>query len=193
MALGGPEPAAVVDRIRELGWPSVLGNTDQVLGNDAAARERIRGGFMEAAAQRTRELLGEERVEWLIRQPLQWRDQELAVVHATPGDCWAVVAHDASDEQLRTTYGELGTGIVVYGHIHHPFIRELDALTVANSGSVSLALDGDVRAKYAVVEDGRVHHRQIVYDVEQVARAMLEMDYPSAEMYATWLRTGRRD
>src|SRR5919202_3712281 len=63
MALGGPEPAAVVDRIRELGWPSVLGNTDQVLGGDAAARERIRGGFMEAAAQRTGELLGEERVE----------------------------------------------------------------------------------------------------------------------------------
>jgi predicted phosphodiesterase len=104
-----------------------------------------------------------------------------------------VVAHDASDEQLRTTYGELGTDIVVYGHIHHPFIRELEVLTIANSGSVSLALDGDVRAKYAVVEDGRVHHRQIVYDVEQVARAMLEMDYPSAEMYATWLRTGRRD
>ncbi len=31
--LGGPHPVEVVDRIRELGWPGVLGNTDAVLAD----------------------------------------------------------------------------------------------------------------------------------------------------------------
>src|SRR3954453_15545236 len=31
LALMGPRPAEVVDRIRELGWPGVVGNTDEVL------------------------------------------------------------------------------------------------------------------------------------------------------------------
>ena len=28
LALMGPRPAEVVDRVRELGWPGVVGNTD---------------------------------------------------------------------------------------------------------------------------------------------------------------------
>lgn len=31
LALMGPRPAEVVDRVRELGWPGVLGNTDELL------------------------------------------------------------------------------------------------------------------------------------------------------------------
>jgi predicted phosphodiesterase len=31
LVLMGPQPAEVVDRIRELGWPGVVGNTDEVL------------------------------------------------------------------------------------------------------------------------------------------------------------------
>lgn len=31
LALNGPRPAECIDRIRELGWPGVVGNTDQAL------------------------------------------------------------------------------------------------------------------------------------------------------------------
>ena len=31
LALMGAQPAAVVNRVRELGWPGVVGNTDEVL------------------------------------------------------------------------------------------------------------------------------------------------------------------
>ena len=87
-------------------------------------------------------------------------------------------------------YGPLEVPIAVYGHIHHAYIRELDGLTVVNAGSLSLALDGDVRATYAVIEQGRVDHRRVPYDVERVASEMLEIDYPNAARYANWLRTG---
>lgn len=40
LALGGPHPVEVVDRLRALGWPSVLGNTDEALDE---SRARARG------------------------------------------------------------------------------------------------------------------------------------------------------
>jgi putative phosphoesterase len=191
LALGGPNPVEVVDRVRELGWPSVLGNTDEALGDEPAVLDR-RGVFVAVAAARTRELLGPERVGWLAGRPMEQRVEGIAVVHALPGDCWGIVEHDALDEELRAAYGPLGVPTAVYGHIHHPYVRRLDGITVVNSGSVSLSLDGDKRASYVLIEDGIIEHRRIAYDVERVASDMLAMDYPNAAIYSDWLRTGTR-
>jgi len=189
LALGGPHPCEVVDRIRELGWPSVLGNTDEVLFDERSIPEQARS-FVAQPAARTREMLGPQRVAWLTRLPMGWLGEGVAVVHAVPGDCWAIVAHDASDDSLRETYGPLSVPVAVYGHIHHAFVRRLDGLTVVNSGSLSLSLDGDVRATYVVIEDGRVEHRRVAYDVERVVADLLRIGYPNAATYASWLRTG---
>ena len=121
---------------------------------------------------------------------MEWRGEGVALVHAVPGDCWAIIEHDAPDDALRETYAALEVPIAVYGHIHHPFVRRLDGLTVVNSGSVSLALDGDPRATYMVLEDERIEHRRISYDVERVASDLVAIDYPSAATYSSWLRTG---
>jgi putative phosphoesterase len=191
LALGGPNPSEVIDRIRELGWPSVLGNTDAALAEDPRVLEQ-RGAFVAAPAARTREMLDQERLSWLTTRPLECRAEGLALVHAVPGDCWAIVGHDASDDELHETYGSLGVPIAVYGHIHHPFVRRLDGLTVVNSGSVSLSLDGDPRASYVVIDEGRIEHRRVSYDVDRVAAELVAMDYPNAATYADWLRTGAR-
>ena len=146
---------------------------------------------MAQAAARTREMLGAERIAWLAGRPLEQRAEGIALVHAVPGGCWAIVAHDASDDLLREAYGHLGVPITVYGHIHHPYVRHLDELTVVNTGSVSLSLDGDVRATtYVVIDDRHVEHRRVAYDVERVATDMLAMGYPNAAKYSHWLRTG---
>ena len=63
---------------------------------------------------------------------------------------------DASDEELTKVYGELNAAVVVYGHIHRPFVREMAAMTVANTGSVSLSYDGDARASYLIVDQSGV-------------------------------------
>jgi putative phosphoesterase len=189
LALGGPHPVEVVDRIRELGWPSVLGNTDEALATDPRALKQ-RSVFVALAAARTVEMLGRERVAWLAARPMEQRAEAIALVHALPGDCWGVARHDASDDELRTAYRPLGVPTAVYGHIHHPFVRSLAGLTVVNSGSVSLPLDGDVRASYVVIDDGRIEHRRVAYDAERVANEMIAIDYPNAATYAGWLRTG---
>lgn len=189
LALGGPHPVEVVDRLRELGWPSVLGNTDETL-DEKRIPEHARTGFVALPAARTREMLGSERVAWLTSMPLVWQGEEIAVVHATPNDCWAIVPYDAPDHRLGEVFAPLGRANAVYGHIHHAYARNLGNMTIVNSGSVSLALDGDVRACYAVIEDGRVEHRRVAYDVERVAADFEAIGYPNAATYVAWLRNG---
>lgn len=190
LALGGPHAPEVVDRLRELGWPGVLGNTDAALAGLDAIPEAARGGFIPKVAAHTHELLGDERTAWLTGLPMEWRGEDLAVVHAVPGDCWPVVAHDAPDEKLRSIYGRPGKPVVAYGHIHHAFVRRLGDLVVINSGSVSLSLDRDVRASYVIVDGDRVEHRRVDYDLEKVAADYHSSGYPMADTYVSWLRNG---
>jgi 3',5'-cyclic AMP phosphodiesterase CpdA len=51
LALIGARPAEVVDRVRELSWPGVLGNTDEVLWRAEELQKQLR------AAPRLRPLL----------------------------------------------------------------------------------------------------------------------------------------
>jgi putative phosphoesterase len=179
LILNGPRPAEVVDRVRDLGWPGVVGNTDEVLwGGMAKVPEPVRPQFR-AMANATAELLGEERVEWLRQLPWEWRYEELLLVHASPGDLWNVPMPDASDEELKDMYSGHSASTVVYCHIHVPFVRQVDDLTVANSGSVGWPMDGDWRASYLVVEDGQITVRRVEYDLEREIAELRSSRYPT--------------
>jgi putative phosphoesterase len=190
LAMGGPHAPEVIDRLRELGWPSVLGNTDVALSGPEAIPQAARGGFIPTVAAHTSKMLGRKRTEWLTGLPMEWRADDLVVVHAVPGDCWAIVSHDAPDATMRETYSSAGAPIVIYGHIHHAFVRRLGDLTVVNSGSVSLSLDRDVRATYVIVDGDQVEHRRVDYDLEKVADDYYSSGYPMADSYVSWLRAG---
>ena len=190
LVTNGPRPAEVLGLIRELGWPGILGNTDEALWSlPPALPERVRAHFDRACAA-TRELIGHEGVDWLRGLPLEWRGDGAALVHAAPGDLWRQVPADASDAELRDVFGVLGAGLAVYCHIHRPYVRAMEGLTVANSGSVSLPADGDWRAAYLMVEDGVPSVRRLEFDLERAVSDLLASDYPGAEALADMQRTG---
>lgn len=187
LALNGPRPAEVVDRIRELGWPGIVGNTDLALWDLPAAAPRP----FSVMAPATRALLGEERVAWMRTLPMAWRDDDrVALVHAVPGDTWRSVPPDAGDDDLRATYGPLGAALAVYCHIHRPYVRRMDGLTVANTGSVGLPFDGDPRASYLLVEDGVPAVRRVAYDIERQVADVERSGYPTARWLVDQARTG---
>jgi len=99
---------------------------------------------------------------------------------------------DADDSELSSTYGSAGAPVVVYGHIHRPFVREAGpGLTVANSGSVGSPFDGDPRASYLLVEDGIPRVVRVDYDVEREVELVLRSGYPDAERIAAMRRSAR--
>ena len=113
------------------------------------------------------------------------------MVHASPGDLWRAPLPTARDVELEKTYAGLRAQIVVYAHIHRPFIRRLRSFTVANTGSVSLSYDGDPRASYLVIDGQAVTVRRVEYDVEREARELLRSGLPHAGWLCRILRSGQ--
>jgi putative phosphoesterase len=196
---GGPRPAEVIDRVREMNWPAVYGNTDEMLWKPHRVSEtlqaphlhRIRDLILAHTIPVTLEAIGDERLGWLRALPRRWYEHGVTVVHAAPDDVWPIVPASAPDNELESVYAPLGSTVVVYGHIHQPFVRRLPALTVANSGAVSLSYDGDPRAAYALVERDHVEIRRVEYDVQAEVTLLLRTTDPFAPSTAETLRTGR--
>lgn len=196
---GGPRPAEVIDRVRDLKWPGVYGNTDEMLWMPHRVSETLHAPHL----HRIRDLLlthtipavcgavGDERIAWLRSLPRVWSGEAVSVIHAVPDDAWPTVGADASDDELQRVYGLLGSRCVVYGHIHVPFVRRLPTFTVVNAGAVSLPFDGDRRAAYALIDGDAVEIRRVHYDVEEEIRLLLAIDDPFAASTIETLRTGR--
>lgn len=200
LALMGPRPAEVIDRIRELGWAGVVGNTDELLWRpDEQARQGERAPrlitllrwLFEAYAPDTCERIGDERLAWLRRLPSELRVGDVAIVHASPGDLWRAPMPDAGDHELEAVYAPLGEAVSVYGHIHRAFSRDMERLVVANAGSAGMPWDGDGRAAYLLVDDGRLDVTRIAYDVEAEARELHTSGHPDAERLGEMRRLGR--
>lgn len=96
LADSGSGPVDVLERIRALGWPSVAGNTDEMLfapeslGEFAKQSAGLRSLFsvIEEMAAYTREALGEERLAWLRALPRMQVRVGVALVHASPESLW---------------------------------------------------------------------------------------------------------
>ena len=194
---GGSSPAEVVDRIRDLGWPGVLGNTDEMLFKPESLTEfasrlpklQPLWDVIKEMAAATREALGEARLAWLRGLPLRQIHGPMALVHASPDSPWQSPGHEATDAELESVYAPLGQPVAVYGHIHRSYIRSVSGMTVVNTGSVSLSYDGDHRAAYLLLDDGKPAIRRVEYDMEQEIRAMDECGLPHAEWVAKSLRS----
>ena len=199
LSAGGTRPAEIIDQIRQLGWPGVRGNTDEMLWDPqrlteyAAAQPKL-APILSRVAETippTRAILGEERLRWLATLPPEHVHESFTLVHASPKDLWGAPAPNASDEELRTTYASLAAQVVVYGHIHCPYIRKLRGRTVVNTGSVSQSYDGDRRASYLVIEGESLTIRRVEYDVEAEANELLNCGLPHAGWLSRILLAGK--
>ncbi len=197
LAQAGSSPAEIVDRIRDLGWPGVVGNTDELLFRPDSLTEfasqlpqlqPLWTAIQETAAW-TCDALGAERIAWLSSLPRSQTYGPMTLVHASPESLWRSPGHDASDAELDSTYSPLGQPIAVYGHIHRSFIRTVAPTTVVNSGSVSLSYDGDRRAAYLLLDDSKPEIRRVDYDVSRELKALSACGMPHADWLARTLET----
>jgi putative phosphoesterase len=198
LADSGSSPAEIVDRIRDLGWPGVLGNTDEISTRPESLDEFASQSSAPASiwmavremAEFTRKSLGQERISWMRTLPsAQFRDS-MALVHASPESLWRSPNPDTSDAELERAFSVLDRDLVVFGHIHRPFIRHIGRRTVANSGSVGLPYDGDPRAAYLLIEDGQPEVRRVEYDLEKEIQALIASGLPHADWMIRTIRAG---
>jgi putative phosphoesterase len=194
----GSSPVEIVDRIRSLGWPGVMGNADEMLVQPDSLEEFARQSsappslwdVIRQIASVTRSSLGAERLAWLSELPRVKTEADFALVHATPESCWQTPPTEATDAELKKLYGSLGRPIVIFGHTHRPFIRGIagQPRLLINTGSVGLSYDGDPRASYLILDQNVPSIRRVDYDVDRELKALASCGLPGAEWTAAMLR-----
>ena len=199
LAHSGARPVEVIDRIRALGWDGILGNTDEMLfwpdsltifAAETPAFQPLAPRVAEMA-EWTAKTLGPDRLAWLAGLPKQRSVAGIAIIHASPESIWRAPLPDASDDELRSSYSPLGTRTVVYAHIHRSYVRNMDGLTVANTGSVSLSQDGDPRASYLLADGPELSIRRVEYDIAGELAALQASGLPYAEWVGRCIAAGR--
>ncbi|MFG0320449.1 MAG: metallophosphoesterase family protein [Planctomycetota bacterium JB042] len=191
----GPHPREVVERVRALGCPVVVGN------HDLAAIGRLDTSdfnpFARAAVDWTASRLSEDDRRYLAALPMTWADGAVSAVHAT---------HDEPEEFLylqslehaRDLLLDQERFLVVFGHTHVPMTfalsgdrvgvsseRRVDLSDVdralVNVGSVGQPRDEDARASWVLFDERRrtLEIRRVPYDYEPVVEAILAAGLPS--------------
>jgi predicted phosphodiesterase len=192
----GPDPDAVVSRLREAGAIGVRGN------HDAAAAGGSEIDWFNPDARRamewTRSAITASTVAWLRELPERRTVEGCELVHGSFREpLWEYVTSAAV---ARDSLGLLHERIGLHGHTHMPVAwREADddrvervvprdgaslsldgARALVNPGSVGQPRDGDPRASYLILDPGRAElswHR-IAYDIDAVQAAMRRVGLP---------------
>jgi predicted phosphodiesterase len=198
VAQGGPQPAEVLDRLDELGWPVILGNADDLLlrvpddspepitDTQLAVRDWTRSRLTEAhfasidsfAATLELELPGGARLLAFHGSPRSYDD--VLLPETEPGPPYRADAD-----------------VLAGGHTHLQWSRRLGPALFVNPGSVGLAYDrlrppDQIRAtpvaEYAVLHAGEggtaVEFRRVPYDLAPLLAAAAAGQRPDADEYA---------
>jgi len=155
----GPDPAGVIDRVRGLGVPTIMGNYDDGIGNRrgecgcyySTGQARVDGA---ASYAFTESLVDDESAAWLAALPHEIRFAEdgarVLLAHGSPRKINEYLLPDRSDEQLARLAAAAGADVVCVGHIHIPYHRLVPGadgpVHYVSSGSVGKPKDGDPRA-----------------------------------------------
>lgn len=192
----GTDPIPCIDWVREHATAAIRGNHDHAVAQRVPARP---GNGFRGLAAATRPLhwdvLDCDRMRYLARLPVETTlalgGLRFHLVHATP--------RDPMDEYLgadvagwRTRLRGIEADFVCVGHTHAPFQLDLGGMQVLNPGSVGQPRDGDPRASFAIVENGKVSFHRVEYNIEAAIRQMREtgIDVEAVEFAARVLRTG---
>jgi len=176
----GPWASECIARVREAGWPTVKGNTDVwITGDpqtieDSAEREKLQA----VAACHN---ISDDDARWLVDLPLGYSPAgSVLLVHGTPRSPFVAPMPDAPAGEF--TDFEDQAQLVVFGHVHHAYVRRLTSGTlVANAGSVGMPSDGTTAAYLIIDREGAdltIRHRRVEYDRRAVVAEAKRMPQP---------------
>ncbi len=205
--LGGyaSQPNEVQELIEFLGCPTIMGNYDEGVGfsKDDCGCHYVKPFDIEMSNISfgwTRAQTTDAHKAWLRTLPREIRftvdTQRVLLCHGSPASTTEYLFDFRSDAYLRkfTPGGkqDAHADIIVFGHTHVPYHRQLDGVHFINTGSVGRPKDGDPRAGYCIltIDGDQITTEQVrlPYDIEAACSRLLAVGLP--EYFADYLRTG---
>lgn len=200
---GGPQPAAVVGRLRTLNCPVVMGNADAWLlsgvetGDEGIPPERLRK-MGEIRLWSLLQLTEDDRTfiagfQPTVALPLE-NGLSLLCFHGSPVSFDEIILPAVSEEEFQKHLGAYGNHILTGGHTHAQQIRRNGRYFFFNPGSVGFAYshnqpDGqfhaDPWAEYAILtsENDQValEFRRVPFDPQELIQIYRGSGRPFAE------------
>lgn len=198
----GANPGEVVNLIRSLGIPTIMGNYDDGIGYYRIAcgcdypNERAMAMGQQSIAW-TKANTTEDQKRYLRNLPYKLQREieghQVVLVHGSPDVLNEYLKVDVADEVFQTHLASTRADVLLFGHTHKPFHKVLGGKHLINTGSVGKPKHGNPNATYAMLDITRagvsVEIIEVPYDYEAAARAVEATDLPHE--YAQMLREGR--
>jgi putative phosphoesterase len=182
----GAKPNETISLIRERGIPTIMGNYDDGVGFDRAdCGCAYKDKDEEARGQQslfwTRDVTTDDNKAYLRTLIPEIRfdaeGKRFRLVHGSPRRMNEYLFEDRDPRSLARIAQGADTDVLVFGHTHKPWVREIEGVLFVNDGSVGKPKDGDPRAAWALlmVEGGKpvqVEIRRVPYDVSRMVSAI---------------------
>jgi putative phosphoesterase len=163
---GGAQPAETLERLRALGdralW--VRGNGDRELtpGEPSLAPP----GALDA----TRAALSEEQIAFLHELQTTLRIGRTLYCHASPRNDVDIFTERTPEERIAFLFEGIDADVVVCGHTHVQFDRDVAGVRVVNSGSVGMPVEDEPGAYWLL----DLEPRRTAYDGAKVGETSRE-------------------
>jgi putative phosphoesterase len=198
----GAFPNEVVDRIRTEGFPTIMGNYDDGVGFDrddcgCAYRDEGEKARGQESLMWTRAATTDENKAFLrsfvseIRFEVEGK--RILLVHGSPRKMNEYLFEDRAVSSFQRLAASSNADVIVFGHTHKPYVKEVDGVRFVNAGSVGKPKDGDWRACYVLLTPdptAAVQFIRVEYDIDRMAGAMAETTLPAE--FAEDIKTGGR-
>jgi putative phosphoesterase len=193
----GPDPGPCIEWARQTGAICVRGNHDHGAAQNVDVFGATGFRYLTMATRKaTLPKLSKADRRFLADLPttrmLTLGGMRFLMVHASPRDPLdEYVPPDPAAWEARLI--GIKADFVLVGHTHLPYKLRAGSTTVVNPGAVGLQRDGDPRARYAVIEDGKVELKRVEYDVEAAVAAIqaADLDLPAKQQLTDVYRQGR--
>lgn len=107
--------------------------------------------------------------------------------HGSPRSDDEILTRLSPDDRVRAALAGVRERVVVGGHTHTQYEREVDGVRLVNAGSVGMPYEGRPGAFWSLVDGQRVELRRTMYSVGAAVTAIRASGYPDAEQLAGWL------
>ncbi len=197
----GPQPVETIERLAQLGCPTIMGNWDAcMLGDEPKVDGELANMLVDACTWSTQQLSAAH-LDYLrgFQDTLDVRlDDEttLLAYHGSPRSFDDEIFATTPDEELEQMLAGRVASVYAGGHTHFQMFRRYGERVVLNVGSVGQpfrrrqqgVMRISARAEYCVIgkEDGRltVELRRTPIDVDDVIRTMRGSGMPHADWWA---------
>jgi putative phosphoesterase len=184
--LPGPMPRETIDCLLHCGLPLrfIRGNGDRAVIEEMQGIESTLPEHVRRSIRWNAEQLGDPDRRMIEAWPETLRLEidgigRVLFCHATPRSDTEVFTRLTPGDRLLPVFSGLDAALVVCGHTHMQFDRQIGGVRVVNAGSVGMPY-GDTRASWLLLGPG-VELRRTPYDLTAAAERIRRTRYPQAE------------